>query len=73
MCQLNPPPYLYATYGNVDELSTPRDKVFFFSNVRIGHGFHELQDRGLGFTEEGSHYVETFDGRVVMCNEAATQ
>jgi hypothetical protein len=70
------PPYLYATYHCVDELVTPYLEVLLFGHVRGRKQLEEIEDRGLGLVEEGSHCwlrwlddVES-DKRVVMCNEA---
>jgi hypothetical protein len=53
--QLYPPPYFYVTYRSVDELSTPYDEVFFFSDVGIGERFHKVKDSSLGLVQEGCH------------------
>jgi hypothetical protein len=47
-----------VTYCDIDELLTPHDKILFFGDMHIGHGFHEVQERGFGFVKECSHDVE---------------
>jgi hypothetical protein len=57
-------PYLYATYHDIDKLSTPSNEIFLLSDMGIGHRLHEVKDGGLGFAEEGSHDVERWSAIV---------
>jgi hypothetical protein len=64
------------TYGGVNELSSPHDKISFLHDMCIGQRLHHVKECRFGFEEVCSHVEERLammgvDERVVMCNAAA--